>query len=183
MVVALASGALLVGGGCIGTTDREDFNEIIRQRGGGLTSDLPLDAVGAVGEVLGVDDFEVRSMTVTPLSETVVLDVRDPAISENLDRYVVRRGDVDSVEPIRLTADYDLDRETFPVSGLALDGTEAMADAALAQFDPSDGYVGSMTVSQQGDGVVVIQLGLESPRATGTALFTAGGELVEVTPT
>jgi hypothetical protein len=103
----------------------------VRERGGGVTSDLPRDAVAAVANELGVDDFSVRSLSVSPLDATVVLDVRDPAVPAHLDRYVVRRGAVEGVEPIRLTVDDDLDAQTFPVSGLALDETEAMVDAAL----------------------------------------------------
>lgn len=179
-VVAVSCWAL-VAGGCIGTIDRDDFNAVIQERGGGFTSELPLNAVAAVATELGVDDFEVRAVTVTSAVETVVLDVRDPAIPENLDRYVVRRGAVDSVEPIRLTASDDLDVQTFPVSGLAFDEIETMVDSALAEFDP-EGYVSAMTVSRLGDGVV-IELALESPRSTGTARFTGEGELLEVTRT
>lgn len=179
-VVAVTCGAF-VSGGCVGTTERDDFNAIMQERGGGLTSELPLDAVAAVAAELGVDDFEARTVTVTPAVETAMLDVRDPAVPENVDRYVVRRGAVESVEPIRLTASDDLDVETFPVSGLALDEIETMVDAALAEFDP-EGYVSSMTVSRLPDGVV-IQLALESARSTGTARFTGEGELLEVSRT
>jgi hypothetical protein len=179
-VVVAVCGLPMVGG-CIGTTDRGDFDEIIQERGGGFTSELPLDAVAAVAAELGVDDFEARSIAVTPPAETVVLDVRDPAVPENLDRYVVRGAAVDSVEPIRLAASDDLDAETFPVSGVALGQIETMVDSALAEFD-AGGYVSSMTVSRITDGVV-IQLALESPRSTGTARFTGEGELVEVTRT
>jgi hypothetical protein len=150
-------------------------------RGGGLTSDLPLDAVAAVADELDVDDFEIRSLSVSPLDTTVVLDVRDPAVPAHLDRFVVRRGSVDDIEPIRLSADDDLDAQTFPVSGLALDETEAMVDAALADFDEG-GYVSSLRADRQGDETAIV-LALESPRATATATFTAGGELVAVTRT
>ena len=179
VAVGLAGVAVLAG--CVGATDRDDFNRVVQERGGGLTSELPGDAVSAVAGSLGVDDFEVRSLTATPLDGTVTLDVRDPAVPENLDRYVVRRGEVEQVEPIRLAAGDDLDTQTFPVSGLALDEVEAMVDAALAEF-PAGGYVSSMTVSRLADGVA-IQLALESPRAAGTARFTGDGELVEVTRT
>jgi hypothetical protein len=177
--LAVACGAAVVAAGCVGTTDRDDFTAIVQERGGGLTSDLPLDAVAAVGDELGVDDFEVRSLSVTPLDATVVLEVRDPDVPANLDRYVVWRGAVDGVEPIRLSAGDDLDAETFPVSGLALDETDAMVDAALAGFDDPGGYVTSLGAARDG-GDVAIGLALESPRASATALFTADGALVEV---
>jgi hypothetical protein len=168
----------LLGAGCIGTTDRSDFTAEIQERGGGLTSELPRDAVDAVAARLGVDDFEVRTITVTPPDGTVLLDVRDPAAPEHLDRYVVRRGAVDQVQPIRLTATDILDTQTFPVSRLALDRVEHMVDTALAQF-PSDGYVTSMTIDRDSD-EVEIDLALESARTAATARFSGDGELVEV---
>jgi hypothetical protein len=174
--------AAVVAAGCIGTTDRTDFNREIQARGGGLTSELPTSAVDAVEASLGVIDFEVRTLTVTPLDGTVVLEVRAPAAPENLDRYVVRRGSVSQVEPIRLAADDVLDTQTFPVSGVALDQVEAMVDTALAEF-VSDGYVTSMTVTRTIDDTaddIVVMLALESPRAAGTARFTGDGELIEV---
>ena len=181
--LALVSAATLgVGAGCIGTTDRSDFNEEIQARGGGLTSDLPSSAVDAVAASLRVDDFAVRMLTVTPLDGTVVLDVRDPAVPENLDRYVVHRGSVWQVEPIRLTAGDDLDIQTFRVSDVALDQVEVMVDTALAGF-AADGYVTSLTIYRRADdtaGDIVITLALESPRAAGTALFTGDGDLIEV---
>ena len=181
--LALASAtALGVGAGCVGTTDRSDFNREIQVRGGGLTAELPSSAVDVVAASLEVDDFEVRTLTVTPLDGTVVLDVRDPAAPENLDRYVVHRGSVRQVEPIRLTSADDLHTQTFPVSGVALDQVEAMVDAALAEF-AADGYVTSLTVYRSADAIagnIVITLALESPRAAGTALFTGDGDLIEV---
>lgn len=185
VAAGLAAVVAVIGSGCIGTTDRAEFNETIRQRGGGLTSELPGDAVAAVAAELdvAVDDVEVRTVTVTPLDATVVLEVRDPAVPGNLDRYVVRRGAVDEVAPIRLAASDDLDAQTFPVAGLALDEVESMVDAALAEFGPG-GYVSSLSAGRTGPGDgVVIQLALESPRAAATARFTPGGELLEVTRT
>jgi hypothetical protein len=185
VAAGLAAVVVVIGSGCIGTTDRAEFNETIRQRGGGLTSELPGDAVAAVAADLdvAVDDVGVRTVTVTPLDATVVLEVRDPAVPGNLDRYVVRRGAVDEVAPIRLAASDGLDAQTFPVAGLALDEVESMVDAALAEFGPG-GFVSSLSAGRTGPGDgVVIQLALESPRAAATARFTPGGELLEVTRT
>ena len=182
---ALGLGAV-VGPGCIGTTDRRDFNQEIQARGGGLTSELPMTAVHTVASALGVIDFDVRTLSVTPLDGTVVLEVRNPFAPENLDRYMVVRGTVSQVEPVQLAAEEVLDGETFPVSGVALDQVDAMVDAALAGF-VSDGYVTSMTVTRSPDDTpgdttheIVISFALESPRAVGTARFTGDGEPIAV---
>lgn len=174
-------GALVLavaGAGCIGTTDRSDFTQEIQERGGGLTSELPRDAVAAVAAKLRVDDFDVRTLTVTPQDGTVLLDVRDPAVPEHLDRYVVRRGAVASVQPVRLHPTDILDTQTFPVSGLPLDRVEGMVDAALAQFSPG-GYVTAMSIDRTADGVE-IELALESPRDAAAARFDGDGDLIEL---
>ena len=177
----VACGVVVVGG-CVGTTDRGEFDAIIQERGGGFTAELPLEAVDVVAAELGVEDFDVRSMSVTPASELVVMEVRDPQVPANLDTYVVRRGEVESVEPVRLSASDDLAVQTYPVSSLALDRVEAMVDTALARFDEG-GYVSSLTVNGSGDEAIFFQMALESPRSTATARFTREGELVDVTRT
>jgi hypothetical protein len=183
----VVAGVALAVTGCIGTTDREDFDQIIQERGGGFTSALPLDALQAVAAEVGADDFDIRSMVITAPSETVVLDVRDPAAPGNLDQYVVRQGDVDSVEPIRLSVDDDLEAETFPASEVAFDRLEEMVDQALAEFGRDDAYVSTLSVGQESDSegvdLVVLRMSLESSRATGSASFTAEGQLVEVVQT
>jgi hypothetical protein len=170
------------GTGCIGTTDREDFDRTMAERGGGFTSELSLDAVDTVATELGTRDFEVRSLALYPPVETVVLEVRDPTAPGNLDRYEVRSGGIDSVEPVRLAAADDLDRQTFPVSSLALDRIESMVDGALAAFDREGAHVSGVSAGRDGDRVVFL-LRLESPRAVGTARFTAEGEPIDATPT
>ena len=122
--------------------------------------------------------LDVRTLTVTPQDGTVLLDVRDPSVLEHLDRYVVRHGAVQSVQPVRLNATDILDTQTFPVSGIPLDRVEDMVDAALAEFAP-DGYVTSMSIDRASDGVE-IEMALESPREAATARFNGDGELVEV---
>jgi len=168
----------VVVGGCVGTTDRDEFNEIIQERGGGVTADLPVEAVAAVADELGVDDFEMRQMTVSPPNQLAVIEVRDPAIPANLDTYTVRRGSVESVEPVRLSATENLDTTTFLASTVALDRLDEMADVAVGGFDP-EGYVTAIVVSGGGE-TPTIRLSLESPRASGTATFTSAGDLVEV---
>lgn len=171
----------MVVGGCVGTTDRDEFNEIIQERGGGVTSELALDSVAAVADGIGVEDFALRTMTISPPDQLVVVEVRDPAIPANLDRYTVRRGSVESVEPVRLSASDDLDAETALASSVAFDRLSEMADAAVAGFDP-DGYVTTINVSGRGE-TATVAMTLESPRASGNATFTAGGDLVEVVRT
>jgi hypothetical protein len=181
MHMAAAAVLAVAAGGCIGTTSRDHFEQIINDRGGGFTSELATDAVDAVAERLGVDDFRIRHMSLYPPGEQVVMEVRDPQVPGNLDTYTVRKGKIDEVEPVRLSSSDDLGRDTFPVSSLALDQVEEMVDAALADFDARNGYATSMSVGLQGEGKPVFSLSMESERASATAELTAAGELIEVT--
>lgn len=176
----MATIVLVAVAGCVGTIDRDDFNRTIQERGGGFTSELALEAVDVVGRRLGADDPELRNLSLNPSVETVVLEVQDPDVPENLDRYVVREGGIDSVEPMQVSADQDVDAETFPASRVAFDRIEEMVDAALAEFGSEGAYVSSLNVSLWSEGQIVFYLGLESPRASGNALFDAEGQLIQV---
>jgi hypothetical protein len=204
---ALVTAVVLGMTACIGTTDRERFDEIIRERGGGVTDELGSEAVAAIAAEAGVADggeVEVRSFTLTPATRTVTAEVRDPDAPENLDTYLVVGGDVDSVTPVRVSVDDDLDAATFRLAELPLDRLEDMADAALAAFDQEGAYVATVSADRvaAGDGVggrgeaagdgaggrgeaeatVALVVDLESPRAQATATFDGRGELQELTP-
>lgn len=180
--ITLATIVLVAVAGCVGTVDRDEFNQIIQERGGGFTSELALDAVDAVGQRQGVDggQVELKTLSLNPSVQTVVLEVQDPAVRENLDRYVVREGSIDSVEPMQVRADEDVDAETFPASRVALVRIERMVGTALAEFDSDGGYVSSLNVSLWSEGNIVFYLGLESPRSSGNALFDAEGRFIRV---
>lgn len=180
--ILLGACALVAITGCVGATDRDDFNRIIEERGGGFTQEPVFDALGAVGDRLGIDpgQIELKILSITPTSELVVLEAQDPQVPQNLDRYVVHGDEIDSVEPIQVSATEDVDAVTFPAARVAFDRIEDIVDTALAEFDSEGAHVSSMNVSQWAEGQIVFQLSLESPRATGSARFDAEGQLIEV---
>jgi hypothetical protein len=170
--------------GCVGATDRSDFQQVIASRGGGVTTELWMSSLDAVQNHLGTDDFEIRDLSLKGGDRPVVtLEIRDPSDADLLDRYTVRGGsDVSSVDPVIVSANESLGGHLFRVSELgALDNLDAMVDAALLEFGRPDGHVSFFSVSRPAEGqAVVITAGLESDRATGTARFTADGELIGV---
>lgn len=178
-VVAAVTVGVLATTACVGATPREEFIEVVQERGGGFTSASSLAAVDAVREQLGETDFRVRTFSMSTQGTVVTMEVRDPAAPQNLDRYVVDDGRIRSVDPVVLEADAQLETGTFPVSTLRLDRVDAMVDAALAAFGVTDGYVASMRVSGPA-GSRVITASLESPRARATATFTLDGDLLDV---
>ncbi|QGG96488.1 hypothetical protein [Actinomarinicola tropica] len=174
VVLALAVSA------CVGVTDREDFDALVDARGGGVSSDLALDAIAAVETRVGTDDLEMTSLSINPGNRSVVLTVRDPAARQNLDRYVYRaRGGLGEAEPVQVSARDDLDAQSFRSSELtALDDVEGLADAAVAALDLEQASVESIVATVvQGEANLIVAV--DSARARGSARFRGDGSLVE----
>ncbi len=184
MVLGVVLAAVVTG--CVGTVTREEFDREVQRRGGGFRQQQVLDVVDRVAERVGTDRFAVTHLTVSPGSDVVTLRVRNPAAPAELDDYVFRAGDLDGPEPVQLSADDDLDAETFVLTDVALDRLDQMVDDAVEAFAVSDSYVTSVQVGfvavpgQGSPAAVGVVVALESPRAAGAATFTAGGELLGV---
>jgi hypothetical protein len=178
--VALAVALALTS--CVGVTDREDFDALVDERGGGLSDDLVPDALGAVGDRHGTDagDLDLLQISVNPGDGVVVMTVRDPGTPGNVDRFVYRtRGGLDAPEPVQVSVTDDLDAQSFRVADTpALSLGEEMADAAFAELGFEGPHVESVTGSRS-TGEVRFQMAVESDRARGQATFAADGTLVE----
>lgn len=183
--VALLVAAALLLTGCVGTVDRSEFEAEIRARGGGFDQDLVVDAVDDIAARVGTGDFEITSLSAVPLSNVVSMQVRDPRAPAQLDDYAFREGSLTSSEPVQVSATDDLGARALPITAFAVDGLDAMVDEALAEYGTEGGYVDLVTfvIAPAPEGAEpqgTIRLGLESPRSTATATFTAAGELVSV---
>jgi hypothetical protein len=169
-------------GGCVGVTDRDDFDAMVDARGGGLSGDLVPDALDAIAGRAGTDpaDLELLQISISPGDRTVVATVRDPHVRDNVDTYVYRaRGGLDDPEPVQVSIDDDLDARAFRVADTpALSRSEEMADAAFAELGFDGPHVESVTGSRS-TGEVRFQMTIESDRARGQATFAADGTLVE----
>jgi len=173
----------LVAAGCVGSIPREDFDAEIRSRGGGLNQQLVLDAVAAVGDHVGTDDFEITSMQVTPSSAVVTMQVRNPNRPENLDDYTYRSGELDDPKAVQLSATDDIDSRAFRVQSVALNKLNDMVDTALQRYATEGGYVTSVSIRPRFESGVVtpeIILGLESPRSKANATFDADGNFMRL---
>ncbi len=177
-LLAAAAGSVVVTA-CIGALPRDEFQQVLNDRGGGFTEDLPLDALDTIAERLGDADLDLRSMTVSPSSAAVIVEVRDPQVPENLDQFEIRNGDVVAVEPVRVSATEDLDATTFPVADVAFDRFDEMVAEAIEGFDADDGFVTSVSLRRRAEQIVV-SIDLGSDRAAATAVFTADGDLLSL---
>lgn len=168
--------------GCIGTTSRDDFNEEVRARGGGLTSAFVEESLAAVAGEYDVADWRTLSalsLVIQPGGRLATATVRDPGRLDFVDTIVVRDAEVRTTTPLQDAGDLPLEAVSFPLGSVAIVPVEPLAASALEAFGEEDGYVESMTVSRIVDDVT-IRVDLESARRTATATFDAGGTLVEI---
>lgn len=185
MVAALACAVALLAAGCVGVIDREDFDDIVESRGGGVSNDLVLDAVAKVSERVGTGDLELTMLTITPGSRIVGLTVRDPVRRQNLDRYTYSgRDGIRDVAPVRVSEHDDLDAQSFAVSAVpALDDIETLADAALEALElTGEGHVVTISVMVVA-GTLRVTVNVESDRSGGYVVFDAAGEVQEANRT
>lgn len=172
----------LAASGCIGATDRADFDAEVRARGGGVTNDWVADAIGEVATSVGAsatDPLSVLAITVSPLARTVTVIARRNDRPEFVDTVVVRDGDVVATTPMRDADAMPLDELTVPVSELPIEDVEELSDRALAEFGESDGFVSSIRFAIVDDDRV-IQVDVESARRTATVEFDGDGNVIGV---
>lgn len=172
--------------GCVGATDRDDFEAEIESRGGGFSEDIVADAVAAIAAELGTDDFEITHLTVSPLTPITSAQVRHPRAPDQLDDYTFRGDELVDVRPVRVSAGTDIDAEALPIGTFALDRLDEVVDVALEEFGATDGYATSVRLlvapAPDGGPVGAVVVDVESPRAAATVRFTADGELVGLDP-
>jgi hypothetical protein len=165
--------------GCVGAIDRSDFDDEIKRRGGGLTSDLTVDAFAALGERTGATDPELLHLTISLPSRVVSFEARDPQRRDQVDGYTFRGGDLSDGDPVQVTGSEPLEARTFRASELpALTDLESLADEALAALGFADSYVSSVGVWGTTN-PPEITLSVESPRSRGSVRFTGDGTLIE----
>lgn len=169
----------LVVSGCVGAVPRDEFDEMVAERGGGLVSALPVDAIDMLEESLGATDLAFEQITVTPASRSVGLTVQDPAQPANLDRYNVYEGELGDPSPVQLSAEDDVGSRLFTLDEVpALTRLEELADVAVAELGMDGGVVTSVTVRRGPEGAT-LRFSVESERARGSAVFAADGTLIE----
>jgi hypothetical protein len=195
--------------GCIGAVDRGDFEDIVRERGGGLVSALPTEAIAAVRERLSVTDFQVGVIMLTAPNSSqfrlVVPDqpdqltrflngthdfagpqavarlrIRVPQQPEQLDDYTFAQGALSAPSPVRVAASDDLDGESFAVSEVTgLSRLEEIVDTAIARSGLDNGYVSVILVNRFGRDIL-ITVNVTSPRAEAVAQFDSTGAFIRV---
>lgn len=151
---------------------------MVRERGGGVSADSLAVVLDDMRSRSGSNDPDIRFGHVEFGSVTAVFEVRNPARPDELDLYTYRDEEFVGSGPVRLNSDDDLDATTVPISTFALDDLEVLTEQALAAFDSTGSYATSITMLA----VIappVIQIAVESPRSSGSAVFDTDGQLTE----
>lgn len=169
--------------GCIGATDRADFDTEVRARGGGLTSAWiteGLDLVASEVNVTPTSDLELVTLAINSTDRSLSAQARRGDQNDFVDVVVVKQGDVVAITPIQDADQLPLDDITFTVDQLPLASIETLGDTALREFGEDDGFISRINVSLR-DGSPLITVSLASTRQTGKATFTADGTFIEMT--
>lgn len=169
--------------GCIGATDRADFDAEVRARGGGLTSAWiaeALDLVAGEVSVTPTSELELVTLAINSTDRSVSAQARRGDQNNFVDVVIVKQGEVVAITPVQDADQLPLDDITFTLSQLPLENIETLGDTALREFGEADGFVSRINVSLR-DGSPVITVSLVSARRTGKASFTADGTFIEMT--
>lgn len=112
---AIALAITVLAAGCIGSVDRDEFDRLVQDRGGGLSQDLVIEALDAAAAEIGADPLLVRSVTAT--NETVTIEAVNPDFPDELDRYTYRGDDLDGPDPVN-TGAAGVELPTFSIPDL-----------------------------------------------------------------
>lgn len=186
--MAIVAGVLALGA-CVGSIDRDDFDDEVRSRGGGLDGSLVSDGVDAVAGDLGVDGIEVWSVAVLPGS--VTLQVRLPAQPDALDSYRYGtsgqyggRG-LSEPQPLSTNSAFgDMETRVFDPTAVGLDRLDEMVAEAIGAAGLDGGWAsGATTTRGAAPGAdVVTAVTVTDERRTVVVTFGSDGTLLEVAP-
>ncbi|HMG45575.1 MAG TPA: hypothetical protein VK611_29855 [Acidimicrobiales bacterium] len=153
----ILAGAATVLVACVGSVTRDDLQEEVESRGGGLSQEVLLDAVAAVADDQGEATPRLRSVSV--VASHVALEVMVPGTTEDLDAYDFGtsgmfggRG-LDGPEPVaRSSTEESLESTVFTAEAAGLRRFDAMVDAALEEADLARGHASGATIARPAAG-------------------------------
>ncbi|EQM29924.1 hypothetical protein [Rhodococcus erythropolis] len=166
--------------GCIGAVDRMDFDNQMRERGGGMTSELVRGGFDSLAHRYGVDAISVTSIDISPI-ETLGVTVRDPGKPSQLDRFSFDGVILGEPIPVQVSVTDDLDARSFTLDQVpALANIEKLVDDALGSSGVDDGEVSGISVSRTES--IHASVMVESPRSRVLVVFEPDGTPFLVQP-
>jgi hypothetical protein len=174
--VALAS-VVLVATGCVGSIDRSEFDEIVRERGGGLSGDLVVAALAAIEARNDTSSLDVLQISFT--SSTVAASVRSASFPDEVDGWTFTLGqDLNGPSP-QPDIDPGAAVATFSDADVDVDTIEAAIDQAVAQTQVRGAWAESAFLRGTGGGSFELQVSITNDRSDETWVFDGDGNLKE----
>lgn len=183
----MAGAVAFVLASCVGSVDQDEFNDEVRERGGGLSHDVIDDAVAMVAADQGIASVQLRSLSVMP--GRVALEARVPGSIEDVDAYTYGTSGMfggeglDGPEPVHTSpVDPPLESAVFTTEQAGIERFDDLVDQAIAEADLPGGYATAATIDRpEGRGQPQVEVSVTNARRTVMVRFAADGTLVEVT--
>jgi hypothetical protein len=159
----------------VGSIDRSEFDDMVRERGGGLSGDLVADALAAIEAHEESPSLDVMQIALT--SDTVSVSVRSPAFPDELDGWTFTLGhdlngpspepDIDAEDAVAFFAADDVDAASI----------EASIDQAVDGTSVRQGWADSAYLRGDGSGSYELQVVISNDRTQETWVFDAAGNV------
>jgi hypothetical protein len=168
---------------CVGSVNRDEFDDEVQSRGGGLGSELVADAIAALEEELGDDGLAVSSITFHASQATI--EVLVPGTGGDVDSYnygtsgLYGGGGLSEPTPVEVADAAALEGELFRVARLDIDAIDDMVDEAIEVADLDGGYARNGFVSRDGGQRVVVTITITNERTEVPVRFGADGRRLE----
>jgi len=171
---------------CVGSQDRQSFEDEVHARGGGLSQDLAVEAVDAVESELHVGSLRLRSLDVTP--GHVGMEIQVPHSVEDLDRYgygtsgMYGGGGLSGPDPVARSFDEaSLEAQVFTLRQAGVDHLDETVDRAIDEAGLDGGYAtGANVVRLPGEPDPRTAVTVTNVRRTITVVFGSDGSVRDV---
>jgi hypothetical protein len=161
-----------------GGTSQDEFEEEIQSRGGGLGSDLAIEAIDALEAELG-DDVALRSFTMS-LGQ-VGMQALVPGTDDQLDNYqygvsgLYGSGGLSEPTPVTgVGTARELRRSLFRPERIAFDDLDRIVDEGIETADLEDGYAQTVRIHRTTERAV-ITVDVATDRETAQVNFRGDG--------
>lgn len=173
--------ALVTATSACGAMPLSEFEAEMQSRGGGLTTELVRDAMGAFSKHFGTNRLSLTDLVLKSEDASVTVHLRVPRHPDQVDELTFTEDDLSDPSPVKLSATDDLDRMSFTVQDVpALEDVEKIVDTAMAETKYEDGYVVGIEVTRTSSAPEINVL-VSSPRTDALVTFKADRRFTKVT--
>ncbi|MFN8022578.1 MAG: hypothetical protein U0Q03_13710 [Acidimicrobiales bacterium] len=175
LVATFALGSVVVVAGCVGSIDRTEFDDLVHERGGGLSGDLVVAGLTAIADES--DDPSVAVYSITLTSNTVSFSVQSPDFDDEVNGWTyLLNGDLLGPDP-EPNIDSGGAPVTFDASAVDVEALEDSIDQAVEQTSVRRGWASSASLFAEPGGGFELRVNITNDRADETFVFGSDGTL------